>query len=217
MINSMKTKKNFITPEKAASFIPIFISAGVSILIITFFVIPKYIQSTKVNLELNSLITKKNDLDNLKSQYKIINKKFDKLNKEKSRILTLITGQSNLDTLLANIGEIGKKNKIIFITVSPKKILTFVDKGSLEKNENNNLDIPLNADPLLVTGVEKYVIEIDFVTTYKYLISFLRDLEFQENIILLDDLNVELSDNKIETNEGTLLQVELIMSYYGKS
>ena len=58
MINSMKTKKNFITPEKAASFIPIFISAGLSILIITFFVIPKYIESTKVNLELNGLIKK---------------------------------------------------------------------------------------------------------------------------------------------------------------
>ena len=86
MIKSIKTQKEFITPEKAASFIPIFISTGLSILIITFFVIPKYIESTKVNLELNGLIKKKNDLDNLKSQYKIINKKFEKLNQEKTKI-----------------------------------------------------------------------------------------------------------------------------------
>ena len=59
MINSIKTQKSFITPEKAASLIPIFISAGVSILIISFFVIPKYIKSTKVNLELNELAKKK--------------------------------------------------------------------------------------------------------------------------------------------------------------
>ena len=42
-------------------------------MIITFFVIPKYVISTKVNLDLNGLLKKKNDLDNLKSQYKIIN------------------------------------------------------------------------------------------------------------------------------------------------
>ena len=60
MIKSIKTRKKFITPEKAASFIPIFISAGLSILIITLFVIPQYIKSKKVNLELNGLIKKKN-------------------------------------------------------------------------------------------------------------------------------------------------------------
>ena len=59
MINSMKTRKNLITPEKAASFLPVFISAGISILIIIFFVIPKYVTSTKVNLELNGFIKKK--------------------------------------------------------------------------------------------------------------------------------------------------------------
>ena len=79
MTNSIKTRKKLITPEKAASFLPIFVSAGVSILIIIFFVIPKYVRSTKVNLELNGFIKKKNDLDNLKSQYKIINQKFEKL------------------------------------------------------------------------------------------------------------------------------------------
>ena len=70
-----KERKNLITPEKAASLIPVFISSGISILIIIFFVIPQYFKSTEVNYELNGLIKKKNDLDNLKSQYKIINLK----------------------------------------------------------------------------------------------------------------------------------------------
>ena len=95
MVNSKKTQKKFITPEKAASFIPIFISAGISILIITFFVIPKYIKSTKVNLELNGLVKKKNDLENLKSQYKIINQKYEKLNDEKTKIIERVTGKTN--------------------------------------------------------------------------------------------------------------------------
>ena len=56
MINSNNKRKKLITPEKAATFIPVFISSGISILLITFFVIPKYFESVKVNSELNGLI-----------------------------------------------------------------------------------------------------------------------------------------------------------------
>ena len=111
-------RKNLITPEKAASFIPVFISAGISIILIVFFVIPQYFKSNEVNSELNGFIKKKNELDNLKAQYKIINSKFDKLNKEKSKIIELITGRSNLDTLLAELGKLGRKNNIEYTLTS---------------------------------------------------------------------------------------------------
>ena len=114
MVNSINKRKDFITPEKAASFIPIFISSGISILLIIFFVLPQYIKSNKVNLELNELIKKKINLANLKSQYKQTNQKFEKLIKEKEKIIELISGTSNLDTLLAKFGEIGKKIKLNF-------------------------------------------------------------------------------------------------------
>ena len=128
MINSRKTKKSLITPEKSASFLPIFISAGISILLITFFVVPKYVKSTKVNLELNGLNKKKNDLDNLKSQYKIINQKFEKLNQEKTKIIELVTGKTNLDTLLDKLGEIAIRNNIEFVSIVPVKLMKYDGK-----------------------------------------------------------------------------------------
>ena len=114
--------KNLLTPEKAATFIPVFISSVISILIVIFFVMPQYAKSNKVSLELDGLIKKKNELDKLKSQYKIINEKFDKLNKEKLSIIELITGKSQLDTLLAKLGEIGNNNDINFTSIVPKKL-----------------------------------------------------------------------------------------------
>ena len=56
MTNSINPRKNFLTPDKAASFIPVFISAGISILIVTFIVMPQYIKSNKVNFELMRII-----------------------------------------------------------------------------------------------------------------------------------------------------------------
>ena len=221
MINSMKTKKNFITPEKAASFIPIFISAGLSILIVTLFVLPQYIKSTKVNLELNGLIKKKNDLDNLKSQYKIINKKFEKLNLEKTKIIELFTGNANLDTLLDKLGEIGRRNNIEFVSIIPLELVSY-DEISKEKNntQTGNDDLKIT-DPLLVEGSKKYSIDLTFKTEFINMLSFLRELEFLESAILINDINLELinqnSNNDEFSNPNEKIEVKLRTTFYGKS
>ena len=124
----MEKKLNLSSPENVISLIPIFISSGIAIVLIIFYVIPQYINSNKVNLELNALIKKKNGLDDLKAQYKIINQKFDKLNNQKEIIIQTISGTSNLDTLLAKLGELGKNNE--FDSILPKKVINFVKDNS---------------------------------------------------------------------------------------
>ena len=220
MTNSINRKNNLITPEKAAWFIPFFISSGISILIIIFFVIPKYIRSNMVNLELIGLVKKKNDLPNLKSQYKIINQKFDKLNKERSKIIELITGKSNLDTLLAKLGEIGKKNNVEFISIVPKKVIVSNDNSSELNTNKNKKEVTLNIDPLLVKGTKKYSIDFTLKSKFIDLLSFIRELEFQENIILLDDMNLKLisktSDSSNNNPPIEMLEVRLSFTFYGK-
>ena len=214
-------RKNLITPEKAASFIPVFISAGISIILIVFFVIPQYFKSNEVNSELNGFIKKKNELDNLKAQYKIINSKFDKLNKEKLKIIELITGRSNLDTLLAELGKLGRKNNIEFLSIAPQRLVVS-DENSVEKNLSNNFNqTDLGNDPLLVEGIKKYLIDFTFETDFVNLLSFLRDLEFQDNAVLLDDINLNLNNQDNEDGEinepDNMLEVNLRIIFYGKT
>ena len=214
-------RKNLITPEKAASFIPVFISAGISIILIVFFVIPQYFKSNEVNSELNGFIKKKNELNNLKAQYKIINSKFDKLNKEKLKIIELITGRSNLDTLLAELGKLGRKNNIEFLSIAPQR-LVFSDENSVEKNLSNNFNqTDLGNDPLLVEGIKKYLIDFTFETDFVNLLSFLRDLEFQDNAVLLDDINLNLNNEDNDDGEinepDNMLEVNLRIIFYGKT
>jgi len=220
MIYSINRKNKLVTPENASTFIPVFISSIISILLILFFVIPQYVKSTKVYFELNALVKKKNELDNLKSQYKIINKKFSRLKKEKSSIIELISGTSNLDTLLAKLGELGKKNNIEFVSIVPKKMISFVDNKELEnKNKNNNLS-NIIIDPLLVEGTKKFLIDVSIKADFVSLLSFLRDLEFQENVILLDDMNLKLPSQDSNTKNINIaqgiLEVKFLMTIYGK-
>lgn len=226
MDNSMSRKRNLLTPEKAATFIPVLISSGISLLVIIFFVMPQYYKSNKVSLELNGLIKKKNNLNNLKLQYKIINDKFDKLNKEKLRITELISGKSKLDTILAKLGEIAKKNNIEFTTIIPEKLI-ISQENSTKKNNNKTKskkkiknELKFKVDPLLVEGTKKYEFDISFKTEYVNLLAFLRELEFQDNVILINDVNILTSSksNNIKENDNSKgkLQVNMGITFYGK-
>ena len=212
--------KNLITPEKAATFIPVFISSGISILLIIFFVIPQYFKSVEVKTELNSLIKKKNELKNLKSQYKIINRKFDKLKNEKLKITELITGTSNLETLLASLGDLGRKNNIEFLSIVPKKVVTKVENSNEKNVKKKNNQVDFENDPLLVEGIKKYLIDFTFTTDFVNLLSFLRDLEYQDNVILLNDINLSLKSAKNENREidepRNHLEINMSITFYGK-
>mgnify|MGYP001445240174 CR=1 FL=1 len=217
MINSSKKRKDFINPENAASFIPILISSFISILLTIFFVFPQYIKSNKVNLELNGLIKKKNELENLKSRYKKTNQEFENLTNEKVKIIELISGTSNLDTLLAKFGEIGNDNNIEFISIIPKKIEAFVPIKSSKKTNRNNQNLDVIIDPLLVEGTKKYIIDFTFKADFINLLSFLRELEFQENIILFRDINLKSKKVNTKSDESReMLDIKLSMTIYGK-
>ena len=221
MITPYKKQNTFITPEKAASFIPIFISAGISILIISFFVVPEYFKSTKVNLELNGLIKKKNDLDNLKSQYKVINKKFEKLNSEKTKIIELVTGNTNLDTLLDKLGEIASRNNIEYLSIAPVRLIKY-EENTKEKNKAQTIKSDQTIiDPLLIEGSKKYLINLTFEAEFINLLSFLRELEFQESLILINDMNLKLlsqnGNNGEINNPSEKIEVKLSTIFYGKS
>ena len=221
MVKSIKIRRNLITPEKAASFLPVFISAGLSILIIIFFVIPKYARSTKVSLELNGFIKKKNDLDDLKKQYKIINQKFEKLSQEKTKMIELVIGKTNLDTLLDTLGEIANRNNVEFVSIVPVNLMNYLEKTE-EKNKSQISENDLKIiDPLLVQGSKKYLIDLTFKTDYINLLSFLRELEFLESVILINDINLNLlspnNNNNDEINNPIKkIDVKISTTFYGR-
>jgi len=216
MTNSNIKNKRFITPEKAAIILPAIISSLISLIIVSVFAIPRYVNSNKVNSEYKEFLRKKNDLPNLKAQYKIINTKLDKLNKEKSQIIKLVSGTSNLETFLSRLGNLANKHEINISSITPKSSIMYV------KSENSDLqnELNINPDPLLVEGIKKYIIDLNFKAGFENLLSFFRDLEYQENVILFKDIEIESkeenNDKTEKNNPVNLLDISLKMTVYGK-
>ena len=216
MTESNFKNKRIITPEKSAVLLPVLISSFISLIIVSAFVIPKYIKSNKINNEYNEFLRKKNELPNLKVQYKIINEKLEKLNKEKYQIINLISGTTNLETFLSRLGKTATENNINISSINPKSSVMYVES----QNSDLQNELNLNPDPLLVEGVKKYNIEFNFKAKFEDLLSLFRDLEFQENVILFEDINIasdeENNANKKKNIPGKLLDVSLKMNVYGK-
>ena len=216
MTDSNLKNKRFFTPEKSAVFLPVLISSFISLIIVSAFVIPKYIKSNKINNEYKEFLIKKNDLPNLKAQYKIINEKLEKLNKEKYQIINLISGTSNLETFISRFGDLAVKHDINISKITPKSSIMYVES----QNSDLQNELNLNPAPLLVEGVKKYNIEFNFKAKFEDLLSFFRDLEFQENVILFKDINIsnaeENNDEKNKNKSDKLLDISLKMNVYGK-
>ena len=87
---------------------------------------------------------------------------------------------------------------------------------NLQQNQNAQ-QINSKIDPLLVEGTKKYLIEFSFKTDFVNLLSFIRELEFQESVILLDKINVNYVNENNTKNKLAPLQVKLIMTTYGKN
>ena len=107
------------------------------------------------------------------------------------------------------------KNNIEFDSILPKKVINFVNDNSKENKKKRNNSANLSVDPLMVEGIKKYLIDFSFVTDFSNLLSFLRELEFQDNIILLDNINLKLKPQNINDSHE-MLEVKLRMTFYGK-
>ena len=119
------------------------------------------------------------------------------------------------------MGKLGRKNNIEFLSIVPKNIVI----GGEKNKENNSSDIDdqadLENDPLLVEGIKKYLIDFTFKTDFVNLLSFLRDLEFQDNVILLNDINLSLNSQESENvetdNSLQILEINMSITFYGKN
>tara|TARA_B100001057_G_scaffold259869_1_gene260064 strand:+ start:3602 stop:4252 length:651 start_codon:yes stop_codon:yes gene_type:complete len=215
MTNSQIKRTRFITPEKASILLPTIISSFVALILLSSFAIPKYVESNKINNELKEFKRKVNELPNLKIQSRNISEKLAKLNEKKLKIVRLISGSSNLETFISRLGFLGEKNNIIFKSITPiSSTKSLGSKNSVIQDELNIIP-----DQLLVEGVKKYTLDLDLNANYIDLLSFLRELEFQENIILFKDINLQLSEGSNKNNSKgnpTNLSATLQIVVYGK-
>ena len=87
-------------------------------------------------------------------------------------------------------------------------------------NAQTNENKVIITDPLLFKGSKKYLIDLTFQTEFVNFLSFLRELEFLESVILINDINLELlsqNSNNDEISDLTQkIKVKINTTFYGR-
>ena len=66
-----------------------------------------------------------------------------------------------------------------------------------------------------ITNTE--IIDFTFKADFLNLLSFLRELEFQENIMLINDINLKLKQGETPSDKSKeILDIKVSMTIYGK-
>ena len=206
MINSMERKNNLKSPENIITLIPIVISSFIAILLIIFYVIPQYINSNKVNLELNALIKKKNGLDDLKNQYKIINQKFDKLNKESKELKEIAKFNSDLKNAIININSRSALfQELALIIPKDVQLLEFISRGNSLK-----LKAKLSNDDYLEI-LNSFLISLDKSELIKFndidLVSIKATKNDSKNLDYIVEITTKLSTKYSDINQKYLIKL----------
>jgi len=107
-------------------------------------------------------------------------------------------------------GKVGNFLESSFKNINSNKL----SQNDINKIMKNDL---MSKDKKLVKKKDK--INVKFDSQYKDLLAFFRELEFQENIILFSDINIELieENDKLRSKvKSSYLDVSLKMIVYGK-
>ena len=209
-----KNKNKIFTPESAVVFIPVLIGSFISILLISFLIVPSY-KTLKINKnELIAMELKRDQLPKLQQDLDAALLKLNNTKKQQSRILDLIGGSKSLETYLAKFDLIAKKAGVEITLIKPISVEYPSQSTSSGNLKNPNSINSAKYDPLLASNLEKRNAEIKISGTYKSLISFLKGIESLRTANISQEIEMRITNSNIPSN--TNLNIILMnLSTYG--
>ena len=220
-LKDLKTYLDFkeIDPEKAIFLFSILSGLLISLIFFSAVNIPLARKNRNLKEEIKEFNLKKTNIPKVKSEYENTKIKTTDLKEKRKFLIQLIAGTKNLDTFLAVLNNKSTNNQVKVIELEPQKILQFNDIS----NFNNDLSPPSSVDTrpilnnnklLLIPDIEKHVIKIALEGNYIEILSFIRDIELLENIVIIGDFNIKrLTD--LEKNKTSKIQYTAIISAFG--
>ena len=206
--------KRALTPDKAIYFIPFSIGISTALLFAMLLLRPLWIRTSESYATLVKYRTKDQQLVYLESQHKIISDNLEKALLQRDGLINLITGESDLKTILSQLNILSNQNNLKIVGLLPKETERVVPLGL-----GSEANLPIG-DPFLVENVVKFPYEVDLEGYFPDVLQFLRDLEDLETIVIISDINIEqLKQYSALTTQGKAnpIKVRLNISAYGKN
>ena len=214
--NIFLKKIRSMTPERVIFLIPILSSILITFVILYLVRKPLFQKAFEQRNTIKVMNDKINRIPETKLKLKNITTKLNQVNEKNKNLLSITIGTNSFKTFLYEFGEIAQKNNLEVTKLTPLEILTSTNKNTSEKTIPGNIatnEKKEEMDPFLVKNSLKQIIDIELTGDYSNIISFIKESEELENLIIYKDFN--FSSKKLDKEIQNLLKINLVV--YGKN
>ena len=209
----------WLSPERALFFLPLLASVGIAVAVILLALLPMWRLMQERQEVVDDLMIKTAALPELQKDLVEQQRVRSELQAQETRLLNVISGTKDLDTLLGEFNQMAIRRQVVVATTEPGEIETWIP--ALDEQGASGSDTPgLSAasDALLQEGLEKRMASLAIRGEFRQVLAFLQDLESLEVFVITSGLNIEAKTSS-SSGDAQLLdtELELQLTAYGRS
>ena len=202
---------SWLTPERAVLVVPVLAGLGLSMVLLSVGITPLTMRVREQNEVVEQLTTKADFVPVLRQQLAALKRSQEEREQQLDRLLDLVAGTSELQTLLAQLNDLGRVHNVAINTTKPGAVDRF--------NASSGQATPpsASADPLLNRGLEKRSAVLTVTGPFEQVLAFLGSLERLEVFVVISEMNVRKQIQLIEDGvERVEVAMDITLSAYGR-
>jgi len=205
----------WLTPERAVVVVPILAGLALAAALATAVITPQMVQLRERRSVVDVMEQKSDDLPGLAQTLAQRRLEQAEVMAQQRRLLALIAGTAELDTLLAQLNDLANQHQVVVTSTEPGAVERApVPVAPTDAPAAGAEDLAV-ADPLLQQGLEKRSARIQVEGPFVQVLAFLRSLESLEVFVVTDDLSVVAAPSS--EDEAMRVRLGLTLLAYGET
>ena len=214
----------WLTPERAVLVVPVFAGLGLSMGLLSVGITPLTMRVREQSEVVAQLTTKAAFVPVLRQQLAALKRKQADRDQQLDRLLELVAGTSELQTLLAQLNDMAYLHNVKITTTMPGEVERFI--APTPAPEQGQIAPPADGgggpqeaadDPLLNRGLEKLSAVLTVTGPFRQTLAFLQSLEQLEAFVVISEMNVQEQNRQNENGvDYPEVAMDLTLSAYGR-
>ena len=216
---------SWLTPERAVLVMPVLAGLGVSITLLSVAITPLTIRVRQQSEVVARLTSKAEFVPVLRQQLAALKREQEDRDQQLDRLLDLVAGTSELQTLLAELNDMGRLHNVAINSTKPGEVKRFQPPSPVQARRQlappaargRDSRAVVSRDPLLNRSLEKRSAALTVTGSFQQVLAFLQSLERLEVFVVISEMNVQRQSQQSQDDVDRFeVAMDFTLSAYGR-
>ena len=215
---------SWLTPERAVVVMPVLAGLALSVGILSVGIAPLTMSVQKQRKLVEQLTSKAEFVPILRQQLAGLKRKQKQRDEQLDRLLDLVAGTADLQTLLAGLNDIGRVHNVAITATKPGEIERFQPPLSVKSQgqvappaAGGGNSQAVSSDPLLNRSLEKHSVSLRVTGSFQKILEFLQSLERLQTFMVISEMNIEKQiQNSLDGVDRSEVAMDFKLTAYGR-